>query len=86
MKTILIICLVLISFGDCLGVDISFVWNANSETDLAGYKVYYGYSSQNYGQPVDVGNTTEYQVLNLTTDIYGAKRIQMDRREKIISN
>lgn len=35
-------------------------------TDLAGYKVYYGTTSGNYSQSVDIGNLTAYQVINLT--------------------
>ena len=35
-------------------------WNANTETDLAGYKVYAGTAPGQYGAPVDVGNVTAY--------------------------
>ena len=31
-------------------------WDANSENDLNGYKIYYGKSSRNYDQVIDVGN------------------------------
>jgi len=40
-------------------------WNPNSEADLAGYKVYYGTSSQIYGAPIDVGNQTAYTLTGL---------------------
>jgi len=35
-------------------------------TDLAGYKVYFGITSQNYSHTMDVGNVTVYTVGNLT--------------------
>ncbi len=35
-------------------------------TDLAGYKIYYGTSSNNYFQNIDVGNVTTYTIDNLT--------------------
>ncbi len=35
-------------------------------TDLAGYKIYYGTSSGNYTQIINVGNVTTYPVSNLT--------------------
>ena len=40
-------------------------WNENIESDLLGYKLYYGTGSRDYGQPIDVGNITSYRVENL---------------------
>lgn len=40
-------------------------WNPNSESDLAGYKVYYGDRSGNYPTVINVGNVTTYTVSNL---------------------
>lgn len=38
-------------------------WNANTESDLAGYKVYYGTtSSGSYSYVVDVGNVLTYTI------------------------
>lgn len=44
---------------------ITLTWNANSENDLAGYKVYYGTQSRSYTNYVDVGNVTEYTLTDL---------------------
>ncbi len=40
-------------------------WNPNTESDMAGYKVYYGNSSGSLATSLDVGNVTQY-TLNLT--------------------
>jgi len=45
---------------------IRLAWDANSEPDLTGYKVYYGTASQSYGSPLDVGNVTTYTLTGLT--------------------
>ena len=40
-------------------------WNANGETDLAGYKVYYGTAPGTYGTPISLGNVTTYTLSGL---------------------
>ncbi len=44
---------------------VSLAWGTNSESDLAGYKVYYGNSSGSYDSNIDVGNQTSYTIQNL---------------------
>ncbi len=52
---------------------VTLLWDASTTnndgsplTDLAGYTVYYGTSSQNYSQSVDIGNYTGAVISNLS--------------------
>lgn len=47
-------------------------WNASTEADIAGYKIYYGNSKRTgdcpqggYAKKIDAGNKTSYQLENL---------------------
>lgn len=77
MKKIFQICYICIALG--LATNLVFAgsanlsWNANSESDLSGYKVYYGTSPRTgscppggYPNNVSVGNVTSYILSNLT--------------------
>ena len=44
---------------------VTLEWDPNSESDLAGYKMYVGSASGVYGTPTDVGLVTAYTVTNL---------------------
>jgi hypothetical protein len=54
---------VLIFAASCYGERL--VWDANSESNLAGYKVHRGVASGVYTVSVDVGNVTEYPLVGL---------------------
>ncbi len=44
-------------------------WDAVSDPDLAGYKLYYGTSSETYLQSVDVNNVTAHTVTGLSSGV-----------------
>ena len=44
------------------------VWNANTERDLAGYKVFIGEKPQQYHTVIDVGNETSHLLSELPRD------------------
>ncbi|WP_425464133.1 fibronectin type III domain-containing protein [Nitrospira lenta] len=47
---------------------VTLSWSANGESDLAGYKIYFGTSSGNYtssGSPAVIGKVTSYTVTGL---------------------
>ena len=50
--------------GNC--AQVTLAWDANSEPNIAGYKVYYGTASRVYNWYFDVGNVTTYSVTGLT--------------------
>jgi hypothetical protein len=72
LQSILVMIVSFTAFLPTLGFSASLqvTWNANTETDLAGYKVYYGTTSKTYGQPIDVGNARSYQINNVQAGTY----------------
>ena len=53
------------------GSDVVLSWSANAESDVAGYKLYYGSSTgYSYATSIDIGNVTTYTVTggDITTE------------------
>jgi hypothetical protein len=73
MKKNISICLVILCImmsGISHAWDICFEWDPNIETDLAGYRMHYGYSSGKYDVHIDVGNVTTYCISGLGNGFY----------------
>jgi hypothetical protein len=47
------------------GAAVDLAWDANTEPDLAGYKIHYGTASGDYSHTIDVGNITTYTLTGL---------------------
>ncbi|KAA3659538.1 MAG: fibronectin type III domain-containing protein, partial [Calditrichaeota bacterium] len=45
-----------------MSVETEISWSANSESDLAGYKIHVGTASRNYSKVIDVGQQTGYSI------------------------
>lgn len=66
MKNVLFVILFLLFPALIFGAGIQVSWDPNTESDLAGYKIYFGTASGVYGAPIDVGNNTTYIFNNAT--------------------
>lgn len=71
--------------------DVKVEWNPNSETDLAGYKVYHGTESGNYLDEIDVGNVTTAEIYSLVkgttyffaVTAYNTEGVESDLSEEV---
>jgi hypothetical protein len=62
----LFLVLILLSLvGPARSAQVTVAWEPNTEPDLAGYRIYYGLTSDQYGNPIDVGKQTSYTVASL---------------------
>ncbi len=68
LKFVLVLFVLIVSNAQAGNVTVS--WDANSESDLLGYKIYYGNTSGSYSNVIDVGNVIEFQINNLSAGSY----------------
>ncbi len=66
LVTLLLGMALIVPAGTGHSAQVSLAWDANTEPTLAGYKIYYGTASQNYGWVLDVGKVTTSTVTGLT--------------------
>ena len=59
------ICYLMLLTVTAMAGDVTLAWDPNSETDLAGYRLYYGNASRSYSATVPVGNVTTYTITGL---------------------
>ncbi len=58
--------ILLLCISNVYSAQATLSWNPNSESDLAGYKVYYGNSSRTYHTNIDVRKVTTYTITDLS--------------------
>ena len=68
-KTVIAIALFLLFLTPADAAYLNLAWDANTEPDLAGYRVYYGTASREYVDSIDAENTTTYLLDGLLEDI-----------------
>ena len=55
--------------GEARAEQVSLTWDANPESDLGGYKLYYGTASQAYSDVINVGKDTQVTLNNLSQGV-----------------
>ena len=70
MKKILLTCVLLLFINPVFAADIVIEWDANTESNIDYYNVYYGTEHGVYNAPVDVGNVLGYTIVGLNAGTY----------------
>jgi hypothetical protein len=73
-------------------VDVTFIWDPNEETDLAGYNFYWGYEIRDYMFTNDAGNQTTYTVTGLIPGLtyhfavtaYNTQDLESDYSDEVV--
>jgi hypothetical protein len=63
------ICVLILFPAFTHGAEVTLAWDANSEPDVVGYKLYYGTASGNYSQSIDAGNTTQITITGIQAGV-----------------
>jgi hypothetical protein len=62
-------CCILSSWATAIfAKQVTLAWDANTERNLGGYRLYYGPASRSYTSVIDVGNQTNYTFFDLEDD------------------
>lgn len=75
--------------GTFSGDTVIIQWDANTETDLAGYILYRGTTKNNFTDSIDVGNSTSYIDTNVSLDVtyyYAIVAYDIDGNKSDLSN
>jgi hypothetical protein len=70
MKTKLFFCLIttlIFAFNLFAASNVTLAWDPDTDTNIAGYKIYYGPAAGVYTNTVDVGNVTNATISSLVT-------------------
>jgi hypothetical protein len=59
------ILLCLFNSTNLFAANVKLAWDPVIDSNLGGYEIHYGLSSHNYTQVVDVGNETQFEIVNL---------------------
>jgi hypothetical protein len=65
ITSVLLICILLPLNGSAYAAQVTLAWDPNTDPDLAGYRIYYGLTNNQYSSSVDVGNRTSYTLSSL---------------------
>ena len=66
-----LVIILLVSAGTAIaGSNVTLAWDANTEPDLAGYKLFWGDATGVYTQSIDVNNVITHTVENLPDGTY----------------
>lgn len=58
-KSYIVVSLSMVGLSVGLATEVSFAWRANSEPDLAGYRLYWGPDSRQYTNAIQLGLVTD---------------------------